>query len=479
MSATIHALNRPARPQESNCEFDADLIRRLDRSGPRYTSYPTADRFVDGYHATTYREWVARRDDAGAGKRPLSLYVHIPFCGTICFYCGCNKVVTRDRSKAQRYLLSLEREMMLQGAIYGALRNAPRVEQLHFGGGTPTFLTPDEIGGLMHTLRGRFNFSPSFEGSIEIDPRTVNPETIAALGELGFNRMSLGVQDFNPDVQKAINRIQSEEQTAAVMDAARARGFRSINVDLIYGLPRQTTESVLRTLDAVIALGADRIAFYNYAHLPHLFKPQRRIAEADLPSPDTKLAMLGEAIAFMSRAGYVHIGMDHFARPTDELAVAQRQGRLHRNFQGYSTHAECDLVGLGASAIGMVGPTYYQNRRTLDAYYESLDRHELPIMRGFELSADDLVRRSVIQALMCHFEVCKDSIELAWFVDFDRYFATELGELADLAREGLLEIDEHWISVTPRGRLLIRSIAMVFDRYLREDRERRRYSKVI
>ena len=459
----------------AGCVFDADLIRRLDRNGPRYTSYPTADRFQNTYTGETYRGWAARRNQGGIA-RPLSLYVHIPFCGTICFYCGCNKVVTRDRSKAEHYLRYLEREVMLQAEL---MRGGPKVDQLHLGGGTPTYLAPEQIGALMRTLRGQFDFSASFEGSIEIDPRTVNADTIAALGSHGFNRMSLGVQDFDPDVQRSINRIQSEEQTAAAIEAGRASGFGSINVDLIYGLPKQTLASVASTLDKVIELGADRIAFYNYAHLPTLFKPQRRIAEADLPSPDTKLQMLGEAIRRLTAAGYVHIGMDHFARPQDELAVAQRQGRLHRNFQGYSTHAECDLVGLGASAIGMLGPTYYQNFRTLSDYYGPLDRNELPIMRGFEMSPDDLVRRSVIQALMCHFELCKESIETAWLIDFDSYFAPELAELATLEAEGLLELDPQWISVTPRGRLLIRSICMVFDRYLRADQERRRYSKVI
>jgi len=475
MTATIHSLAHAGRQQPSACVFDADLIRRLDRNGPRYTSYPTADRFHAGYTAKTHAAWAARRNRGGLA-RPLSLYVHVPFCGTICFYCGCNKVVTRDRKKAELYLQYLEREIGLQGAL---MQGGPKVDQLHFGGGTPTYLTPEQIGSVMRHLRSRFDFSPVFEGSIEIDPRTVDADTIAALAELGFNRMSLGVQDFNPDVQRAINRIQSEEQTATVMSAGRAHGFGSINVDLIYGLPKQTLETVARTLDRVIELGADRVAFYNYAHLPALFKPQRRILDADLPSPDTKLQMLGEAIRRLTAAGYVHIGMDHFARPNDELAVAQRQGRLHRNFQGYSTHAECDLVGLGASAIGMLGPTFYQNQRALPEYYEHLDRGELPVMRGFEMSPDDLVRRSVIQALMCHFELCKESIETSWLIDFDTYFAQELSELARMEVEGLLEMDRQWISVTPRGRLLIRSIGMVFDRYLRADQERRRYSKVI
>lgn len=477
MSATIHTLPRPPQaPAAGGLVFDPELIRRLDRNGPRYTSYPTADRFVDSFTAADYSGWAQRRDAIGGSVRPLSLYVHIPFCGTVCFYCGCNKVVTRDRGKAAHYLRYLEREIVLQGRL---LHTAPQVDQLHLGGGTPTFLEPAQIGALMETLRGQFALSPDFEGSIEIDPRTVEPETLAALAAFGFNRASLGVQDFDPEVQRAINRVQSERQTEAVIRAARACGYRSVNVDLIYGLPKQTVQSVARTLDRVIELAPDRIAFYNYAHLPALFKPQRRILEADLPAPEVKLEMLGEAIRRLSAAGYVHIGMDHFARPYDELAVAQRQGRLHRNFQGYSTHAQCDLVGLGASAIGMVGPTYYQNWRTLNDYYQRLERHELPIMRGIELSPDDMIRRSVIQALMCHFELCKEAIGSAWLLEFDRYFAPELADLRVLAEQGLLEMDRQWISITPRGRLLIRSICMVFDRYLRADRERGRYSKVI
>ena len=475
MTATIHVLKPPAHPRDSGCAFDPDLIRRLDRNGPRYTSYPTADRFQSTYTAQTYRGWAQRRNRGGIA-RPLSLYVHIPFCGTICFYCGCNKVVTRDRSKAEHYLGYLEREARLQGSL---MRGGPKVDQLHLGGGTPTYLTPEQIGALMQTLRTSFDFSAAFEGSIEIDPRTVDAQSIAALGAHGFNRMSLGVQDFDPAVQRAVNRIQSEEQTETAIVAGRANGFGSVNVDLIYGLPKQTLESVASTLDKVMRLRPERIAFYNYAHLPTLFKPQRRIAEADLPSPEVKLEMLGEAIRRLTAAGYVHIGMDHFALPQDELAVAQRQGRLHRNFQGYSTHADCDLVGLGASAIGMLGPTYYQNFRSLPEYYQPLERGELPIMRGFEMSPDDLMRRSIIQALMCHFELCKESIETTWLIDFDTYFAAELAELAALEAEGLLELDKQWISVTPRGRLLIRSICMVFDRYLRADQERRRYSKVI
>jgi oxygen-independent coproporphyrinogen-3 oxidase len=478
MVATVHELAHHRKPHQAAgqaCEFDPELIRRLDRNGPRYTSYPPADRFVESFDADAYAAW-ARRRSLGGIIRPLSVYIHVPFCATVCFYCACNKVVTRDRTRGERYVQYLAREIAMHGEL---LREAPQVDQLHLGGGTPTFLSAAQITDVVNLLRRHFAFSPGFQGSIEIDPRTVDESMIAALAAAGFNRISLGVQDFDENVQRAINRIQSREQTAEVVRAARAHGFRSINVDLIYGLPKQTVETVARTLDQVMELGADRIAFYNYAHLPALFKPQRRILDAELPAPETRLAMLGEAIQRLTSSGYVHIGMDHFAKPDDELAVAQRQGRLHRNFQGYSTHAECDLVGLGSSAIGLIGPTYYQNLRTLDDYYDRLDRGVLPVMRGFEMSADDMVRRAVIQALMCHFELCKESIETAWMLDFDSYFAREMVELREFAREGLLEIDREWITVTPRGRLLIRSICMAFDRYLRIDLERRRYSRVI
>ena len=475
MTATVHSLGQAAGDQPSECEFDADLIRRLDHSGPRYTSYPTADRFTDDFGAKAYRAHLAEYA-AGPAVRPLSLYVHVPFCSTVCFYCGCNKVVTRNRARAVEYLSHLEREIGMQSAL---IARKARIERLHLGGGTPTYLSADQLVGLMQTLRCRFAFSPSFEGSIEVDPRSVDRETIEALGALGFSRLSMGVQDFDPQVQLAINRIQSEEQTAATIAAARASGFKSINVDLIYGLPKQTLASISQTLDKVIALRTDRIAFYNYAHLPALFKTQRKIHESDLPASETKLQMLGYAIRRMQAAGYVHIGMDHFALTSDELAIAQRLGRLHRSFQGYSTHAECDLLGLGASAIGMFGPVYYQNERALDRYYACLQRDELPVMRGLEMSRDDLVRRSVIQALICQFELCKESLEQAWLLDFDRYFADELAELREFESEGLLEIDPEWISVSPRGRLLIRSICMVFDQRLRESRACGRYSKLI
>jgi oxygen-independent coproporphyrinogen-3 oxidase len=459
----------------SELEVDLDLIRRLDRNGPRYTSYPTADRFVEAFNAESYQTWVTKREIGGI-SRPLSLYFHIPFCNTLCFYCACNKVITKDRSKSEQYVRYLIKEMEMHAALLG---EGQRVEQLHWGGGTPTFLSDEQMRDLMGATRKHFRLVDNGEYSIEIDPRKVSDETIALLGELGFNRISIGVQDFDPDVQKAVNRIQSEEETLRVIRAARANGFKSVSIDLIYGLPRQTLAGIKTTLDRVIAADPDRLSIYNYAHLPAIFKPQRRIHEEELPSAQTKLDILKLAVNTLTEAGYVYIGMDHFAKPDDELAVAQRQGRLHRNFQGYSTHADCDLVAMGVSAIGKVGPTYSQNYRDLESYYDALDRNVLPIMRGLELNADDLVRRAIIQALMCHFEISKESFNIAYLIDFDRYFAAELDELREYEREGLIKLSPQWISVTPKGRLLIRNICMVFDKYLRTKQEHARYSKVI
>lgn len=456
-------------------EIDLDLIRRLECNGPRYTSYPTADRFVEAFGPATYRSWAAKRNIGGI-RRELSIYVHLPFCSTVCFYCACNKIVTRDKAKGAKYLEYLAREIAMQGPLFS---DDPLVRQMHWGGGTPTFYSVEQLGGLFSLLRRHFEFAADGEYSIEIDPRTVDERSVAALREMGFNRMSMGVQDFDPEVQRAVNRVQSEEQTVSVMRAARQAGFLSINIDLIYGLPRQTLLTFNRTLARVIAARPDRIAVYNYAHLPTRFKPQRRIRETELPSADVKLKLLALAAQRLAEAGYVYIGMDHFALPEDALAQAQRGGRLHRNFQGYSTHADCDLAAFGVSAIGSLGPTYSQNHRDLEAYYDSLDRGELPIMRGIELTADDLLRRSAIQALMCHFVLSKEAIELAYLIDFDAYFADELAELHELSQMGLLSLDGRWINVTPKGRALIRSICMVFDKYLRHDREVGRYSRVI
>jgi len=455
--------------------FDPELIRRFDIAGPRYTSYPTADRFVEAFGPDAYAQALASREVGGA-QRPLSLYFHIPYCNTVCYYCACNKIITKDHSRSSRYLDYLEREMALVDSL---LTGSRTVAQLHFGGGTPTFLNEAEMRRLWEGIGRYFTLIPDGEYSIEVDPRKVGREQVFLLRELGFNRMSIGVQDFDPVVQQAVNRVQTREETEAVLIAAREAGFHSVSFDLIYGLPHQTVARFEATLDAVIALAPDRLSLYSYAHLPRLFMPQRRIDEKMLPPAAEKLAILKRAIERLTDAGYVYIGMDHFAKPEDELAVAQREGRLHRNFQGYSTHAECDLVALGISSISKVGPYYAQNHKSEEPYYDALDRGELPTLRGVAMSADDVLRRSIIQALMCHFELSIDAVEEANLIDFRRYFAAELKELEEMAASGLVEIGDRWITVLPKGRLLVRAIAMVFDRYLRADRERTRYSKVI
>jgi oxygen-independent coproporphyrinogen-3 oxidase len=459
----------------SDLVIDPVLIRKYDTSGPRYTSYPTADRFVEAFGEAELRQWLARRNVGGIAL-PLSVYVHLPFCDTVCYYCACNKIATRDHSKSAKYIKYLEQEISLLAPLLNGDRELCR---LHWGGGTPTFLSREEMRFLFDLVKRNFSLQPHAECSIEVDPRRIEPGTLAFLAGLGFNRVSIGVQDFDPAVQKAVNRVQSEEVTRHAVEEARASGFASVNLDLIYGLPKQTLDGFSATLDKVIGLAPDRIALYSYAHLPKLFTPQRRIAEADLPSPEAKLEILTLAIGRLTRAGYLYIGMDHFARPDDALATAQAQGRLQRDFQGYSAQPESDTLGFGVSAIGRIGPTYYQNCKDLDAYYAVLNADRLPVRRGIELSADDLVRRAVIQALMCQFRVSIESIELAHLIDFRAYFAAELADLRRLAAEDLVDLAPDWIVVTPKGRLLVRAIAMVFDRYLRERAARASYSKVI
>jgi oxygen-independent coproporphyrinogen-3 oxidase len=468
----MRSLDNPASAIPSG---DTGTLRRFGFSGPRYTSYPTADRFVEAFDASAFTGWLNRRNIGGV-NRPLSLYVHIPFCESICYYCACNKIVTRDRTKAQKYSQYLLQELDLLQPHLGEDR---RVTQLHLGGGTPTYLSDADMRLLLRAVRKRFELAPRGEYSIEVDPRTTDAARIGLLAELGFNRMSIGVQDFDPRVQRAVNRIQPEEKTLETLQAARASGFQSVNFDLMYGLPRQTVETFERTLERVVAAAPDRIALYNYAHLPEVFKPQRRILEEELPDPDARVEIFLAAVRALTRAGYVHIGLDHFAKPSDELTVAYLNGRLHRNFQGYSTQSDCDLLSIGVSAISKIGPCYAQNVRALDEYYDSLERERLPVMRGLELSRDDLARRAVIMALMCHGGVCVESIEIAHLIDFGSYFARELEELECYAELGLVNIAPDWISVTPEGRLVVRAICMVFDRYLRAERDRSRYSRVI
>ncbi|EJN07947.1 oxygen-independent coproporphyrinogen III oxidase [Herbaspirillum sp. YR522] len=456
------------------------VLRKMDQRGPRYTSYPTADRFNADFAVTDYLHAVNDRRSMGAW-RALSLYLHIPFCDTICYYCACNKIVTKNRAKASLYLSYLKREISMQGSLFAGMN---QVEQLHFGGGTPTYLSDQQMGDLMAHIRGSFALAPDHVGeySIEIDPRTVSVERVHSLRAQGFNRLSLGVQDFDAEVQRAVNRIQPEADTLAVMAAARAAGFGSISIDLIYGLPRQNVMSMSQTLAKVIAAGPDRIAVYNYAHMPQLFKTQRQIDESELPSADSKLDMLSLCIRQLTAAGYVYIGMDHFAKPDDDLAIAQRQGRLHRNFQGYSTHSESDLVACGVSAISAVGGSYSQNEKTLDGYYARLENSTLPIARGIRLGMDDVLRRLIIQRLMCNFELSISSLEIAYPIVFRDYFAAEMDMLRALEQDGLIRIEPEWITVEPKGRLLIRNICMVFDRYLKQDREQaapQRYSQTV
>jgi oxygen-independent coproporphyrinogen-3 oxidase len=454
--------------------LSAAVLRQFDVAGPRYTSYPTADRFIEAFGADEYAAALRERRDAGASAPPLSLYVHIPFCESLCYYCACNKVVTRHHERATQYLAYLARETRLQAAQLG--RRAA-VSQLHLGGGTPTFLSDAELGELLAMLRESFDFVPGGEWSIEIDPRTVDAARLASLATLGFNRLSFGVQDFDPEVQKAVHRIQPAHQVFGLMADARALGFKSINADLIYGLPRQNDASFERTMAQVCELRPDRIALYAYAHLPERFKPQRRIAAEELPDAAARVRMLSSAIATLSDAGYVYIGMDHFALPDDPLAVAKRQGRLQRDFQGYSTQPQGDLVALGVSAIGRIGASYSQNAKTLDTYYDLLGQGRLPVVRGLALSRDDVLRRAVIMAVMCRGRVVFDAIGEAHRIDFRHYFAAEFAALGPLVAQGLVRVSDHDIEVTAEGWFVVRAIAMVFDRYCRENRTR--FSRVV
>jgi oxygen-independent coproporphyrinogen-3 oxidase len=449
---------------ETSVQFDADLVRRYDRPGPRYTSYPTAVQFHDGFREAEYRAAAAATNGA-TPPAPLSLYVHVPFCASPCFYCGCNKVITRNREQAENYLVRLYREIEMQAELFTKDRT---VDQLHFGGGTPTFLNPWQLEDLLKKLGWHFRLraDDTREFSIEIDPRTCDLDTVDLLARAGLNRMSLGIQDFDPEVQQAVNRIQSPEQTFAIMERARRTGYKSVSVDLIYGLPKQDRVSFARTLDMTIAERPDRFAVYSYAHLPHMFKPQKRIKSEDIPSGAEKLALLELTIEKLTGAGYVYIGMDHFALPTDELAIALREGSLHRNFQGYSTHADCDLVALGVSSIGKLGATYAQNYKTLHDYYRAIDSGHLAVHRGLALNDDDRLRRAVIQDIMCRARVEYARIERAWPVRFEDYFGREIASLAPLVADGLVVMQERGFELTPIGRLLMRNVAMCFDYYL-------------
>ena len=457
--------------------ISTELLQRFDIPGPRYTSYPTADRFVDAHGESQYVQALQHRQhSARAHAVPLSLYVHIPFCESLCYYCACNKIITGNYDRALKYLDSLKQEIKL---LLPHLGKGQPVSQLHFGGGTPTFFKDAELKDLMDTLKAAFQFQPTGEYAIEVDPRTVDTQRLQTLFDLGFNRLSLGVQDFDHQVQVAVHRVQTSEQVSSLMTDARLMGFESINLDLIYGLPMQTQSSWATTMQTVLALNPDRVALYGYAHLPARFKPQRHIDVNSLPKANHKTAMLAMALEAMQAAGYVYPGMDHFALPHDPLSVAKRQGRLHRNFQGYSTQPDCDLVSLGVSSIGSIGASYVQNAKSLEDYQDMLDQGRLPVVRGIALSRDDLARRTIIMALMCQGHVDFESIELAHLLNFKESFAKELTQLRAMAEQGLIELTERAINVTELGWYFVRAVAMVFDRYVQTDEQRAHFSKIL
>lgn len=456
--------------------FDRALVEKYDRPGPRYTSYPTAPQFHTAFAVENYQQAVARSNQERP-ITPLSIYVHVPFCQSLCYYCACNKIITHKKQRAAEYLDYLKKEIKLQAQLFDKSR---KVTQLHLGGGTPTYLSNEQLAELMDYLAEQFNLDSSEQRqfSLEVDPRTITPEQLKGLATLGFNRLSFGVQDFDLQVQTAVNRVQSEDQVIALMQAAREAGFKSISVDLIYGLPLQTVDSFNQTLNKIIALKPDRIAAYSYAHLPQLVKAQRMINPADMPPPERKLELLELTIARLCAAGYIYIGMDHFAHPDDELAIAQREGSLQRNFQGYSTHADCDLIGLGVSSIGKVSTTYSQNVKELSQYYALLNEDKLPLLRGYQLNDDDVLRRAVISSLMCHNHINIEQIEQRFNIDFNRYFADAIAELSEHVADGLVEITEKEIILLPKGNLMMRTAAMAFDAYLGKN-QRGNFSRTV
>ncbi|MEZ9042229.1 MULTISPECIES: oxygen-independent coproporphyrinogen III oxidase [Vibrio] len=450
--------------------WDQEILNKYNYSGPRYTSYPTALEFHEAFTVADYDMACTQYPE-----RPLSLYVHIPFCHKLCYYCGCNKVITRHSHKADEYLDVIEHEIRQRASLL----NGREVTQLHFGGGTPTFLTKTQITRLMSILREEFNFTADAEISIEVDPREIELDVLDHLRNEGFNRLSIGVQDFNKEVQKLVNREQDEEFIIAMVKRAKELGFRSTNLDLIYGLPKQTQALFAETLKQVLEMKPGRLSVFNYAHMPQLFAAQRKIKDEDLPEAKEKMAILQDTIETLTGAGYQFIGMDHFALPEDELAVAQREGILHRNFQGYTTQGEADLIGFGVSAISMVGDAYAQNQKELKKYYAQVNDLRHALWKGVALDSDDLLRREVIKQLICNFKLDKNMIESEFSVNFNRYFKEDLGLLQTFINDELVEVDDKEIRVTLRGRLLIRNICMCFDKYLRAKARQQQFSRVI
>lgn len=450
--------------------WDQPLIQKYNYSGPRYTSYPTALEFNEQFSEEQFLTATARYP-----SRPLSLYVHIPFCHKLCYFCGCNKMVTRNHNRVENYLSALTEEIRARSKLF---KNRT-VTQMHWGGGTPTYLNNDEISYLITTLKDHFQFSSEAELSIEIDPREIDIQTIDHLAKVGFNRLSMGIQDFNPEIQHLINREQDDKLIEALIQQARKNNFKSISLDLIYGLPKQTVASFMQTLAKVVTLSPDRLSVFNYAHLPARFASQRKIKDADLPSPAEKLKILQANIEFLTNSGYRLIGMDHFAKPTDELAIAQQNGVLHRNFQGYTTQGEADLLGLGVSAISILGDCYAQNQKDLKQYQEQVKQTGNALWKGFMMSEDDKIRRDVIKQLICHFYLDKSIIEKAYHINFNDYFAEDLQLLSPLIQDGLVTNDLNTITVPAKGRLLIRNICMCFDIYMRKQVRQQQFSRII
>lgn len=450
--------------------WDKALIEKYNYSAPRYTSYPTAIEFKEQFSHSCFEIESQRYLD-----KPLSLYIHIPFCHQICYFCACNKIITHNEKKVEAYLTALYQEITNQSK-YFKHRN---VTQLHFGGGTPTFLSAIQLQLLMSHIQTHFNLDKNAELSIEIDPRTIKTDRIEHLAKIGFNRLSLGIQDFNPEIQQLINRVQSEEQICDLIQQARKNKFESISIDLIYGLPKQTVESFQETLRKIISLSPDRISTFNYAHLPTLFPAQRKIKDDELPKPQEKLAILESTIETLTQSGYRFIGMDHFAKPEDELAIAQRENLLHRNFQGYTTQQEADLLGLGVSAISMIGDSYFQNHKDINLYESALQTQNYALWKGLTLSLDDKIRRDVIKQLICHFYLDKKIIENRYSINFDDYFSEDLKLLAPLNEDELVENNSEAIKVSAKGRLLIRNICVCFDIYMRKTAKQQQFSRVI
>lgn len=458
-------------------KWDKNLINKYNVSGPRYTSYPTALSFSEGYQQ---KDLISAINASSSNK--LSLYIHIPFCSQLCYYCGCNKVITRHQSKADVYIDYLEKEIIAQAILFKHYK----VEQLHLGGGTPTFLTQAQMSRLISVLNQNFNFAIDAERAIEIDPRSLAKGMLTQLRLLGFNRVSFGIQDFNDDVQLAVNRPQSVDEVKSLITESRELGFKSINADMIYGLPLQTPESFKQTIEQLIALSPDRVSVFNYAHLPERFAAQRKIKDADLPNANDKLTMFKNTLAQMIQAGYQFIGMDHFAKADNELAIAQNSQQLHRNFQGYTTHGDCDLLGLGVSSISQIGTAILQNKKDLKSYYHEIEtQHGSAITKGIDLNQDDIIRAEVIRQLICHFELDTQSIETKFALNFDAnisfndYFSDSIKALEPLIADGMVCIEGSKIKVTPRGNLFIRIICMCFDAHLQKQVNATRFSRVI